>query len=151
MAGDSDRDLEALLAEIIQYHDEHGELPRLEAISPQHPDIADQLLAAAQQYLALDSSLDDGAQSDDTGAPPVIAGFQTIEKIGTGGMGEVYKLRDLTLDRIVAGKIIRRRPGNRAGADFKREAQSLALFSDPHIVRIFEYRMDADPGVIIME
>jgi hypothetical protein len=36
-------------------------------------------------------------------------------------------------------------------SDFLREAKSLALFSDPRIVQIFEFRADATPPVIIME
>ncbi len=67
-------------------------------------------------------------------------------------MGEVFKLRDLTLDRIVAGKVIRRDPRAPAGVgEFLREARSMALFADRRIVRIFEFRPDADPPVIIME
>ena len=85
---------------------------------------------------------------------PSIDGFRTIERLGSGGMGEVYKLQDLQLDRIVAGKIIRRdHLGSFAGkaSDFLREAKSLALFSDPRIVQVFECRLENDPAVIIME
>ena len=141
-------DDETRLADVIRHHEEHGELP---------PDLAADLLAAAQRYLAVSAALDSG--SFDAGAPanvfgptglPVIEGFRTIERIGVGGMGEVYKLEDLTLDRIVAAKIIKRGAHATAG-DFLREAKSLALFSDPRIVRIFECRTDLDPAVIIME
>ena len=67
-------------------------------------------------------------------------------------MGEVFKLRDLTLDRIVAGKVIRRDPRAPAGVgEFLREARSMALFADRRIVRIFEFRPESDPPVIIME
>ena len=84
---------------------------------------------------------------------PAFDGFQTIERIGAGGMGEVYKLRDLRLDRIVAAKVIRRDRA-RAGAprlQFLREARALALFSDRRIVQILEFRPEPDPPVIIME
>ncbi len=77
-------------------------------------------------------------------------GFQTIERLGSGGMGEVYKLKDLTLDRIVAGKIVRRDRRLAGVAGFLEEARAMALFSDRRIVRIFEFR-EGDPALIVME
>jgi serine/threonine protein kinase len=148
-------DLEALLAAVVDYHERHGALP---------PDLPPAVAAMAVRYLEVTRLLDDGARATgadvwtsptpESGVLPVIEGFRTIERIGTGGMGEVYKLHDLKLDRVVAGKVIRR---DRAGqlsvamSDFLREAKSLALFSDHRIVQIFEFRLDADPAVIIME
>ena len=67
-------------------------------------------------------------------------------------MGQVFKLQDLKLDRIVAGKVLRSDRSLAAPLrDFLREARSLALFKDRRIVQIFEFRADADPPVIIME
>ncbi len=85
---------------------------------------------------------------------PLFDGFQTIERIGAGGMGEVFKLKDLRLDRIVAAKVVRaegaaRRTSGMEG--FLREARALALFSDRRIVQVFDFRPDASPPVIIME
>jgi hypothetical protein len=67
-------------------------------------------------------------------------------------MGEVYKLRDLKLDRIVAAKVLRgdRRVATGFG-EFLTEARALALFSDPRIVQIHEFREQATPPVLIME
>jgi serine/threonine-protein kinase len=69
-------------------------------------------------------------------------------------MGEVFKLRDLKLDRIVAAKVLRsnRRGGlNRGINSFLHEARALALFTDRRIVQIYECRVDREPAVIIME
>jgi len=91
----------------------------------------------------------DVTQVDDL---PTFPGFRTIERIGGGGMGEVFKLQDIALGRVVAAK--RLRPHARvpdAYADTLREARYLALFDDPRYVRIYEYRADADPPFIVME
>jgi len=146
-------DFEARLAQAIDHHERHGVLPA--GLSPS-------LQAVAAEYLAVTRLLDDGLPAGGAAGPPdagpaslpVIDGFRTIERLGAGGMGEVYKLQDLQLDRIVAAKIIRRDRVGRLSAsamDFLREAKSLALFSDSRIVQVFECRLDADPAVIIME
>ena len=83
---------------------------------------------------------------------PHFDGFRTIERLGRGGMGEVFKLHDLKLDRVVAAKIIRRdRSAVRGLREFLGEARTLALFQDRRVVQIHEFREDADPPVIIME
>src|SRR6187397_1543691 len=164
-------DVEDLLAEIIRYHEAHGELPaasEIAAMAGGDPNLASRLVEAAHRYLSISASLDTGAididslpggrpdppgQSVPGDALPAFEGFRTIERIGTGGMGDIYKLQDLTLDRTVAAKVIRRQGGGlkATAAEFLREAKSLALFSDPRIVRIFECRTETEPAVIIME
>lgn len=159
-------ELEALLAQAVEHHVRHGELPPLDALTAGRPDLVVPLRALVQQYLEITRALDDGP-----GGPPptghgvsgigiaaatlpAIEGFRTIERIGAGGMGAVYKLHDLRLNRTVAGKVLRTGVTGRGGASpaaFFREARSLALFSDPRIVQVFEVRADADPPVIIME
>jgi serine/threonine protein kinase len=153
MTEDRDRDLEALLAQAIAHHERVGELP---------PDLPPAVAVLAARYLDLTMLMDEGGPGGPTDATidphatgfPSIAGFRTIERLGAGGMGEVYKLQDLQLDRLVAGKIIRRdRSGHipTGAREFLREAKSLALFSDHRIVQVFECRLDADPPVILME
>ncbi|HTA29314.1 MAG TPA: protein kinase, partial [Candidatus Cybelea sp.] len=92
----------------------------------------------------------------DTGAQPEGAPFQppSVEEvarlfpqleilgfIGKGGMGAVYKARQLALDRIVALKIL---PPQTAGGPgfierFNREARALAKLSHPNIVAVHEF------------
>jgi len=164
-------DVEDLLAEIIRYHEAHGELPaasEIAAMAGGDPNLASRLVEAAHRYLSISASLDTGAididsllggrpdppgQSVPGDALPAFEGFRTIERIGAGGMGDIYKLQDLTLDRTVAAKVTRRQGGGlkATAAEFLREAKSLALFSDPRIVRIFECRTETEPAVIIME
>ena len=152
-------ELEALLARFVEHHVVQGGHLPLEQLCAGRPDLVPALDALVRRYLLLTGSLDRDpparASPTDADAPlPAFEGFQTIERIGSGGMGDVYKLRDLRLNRIVAAKVIRtdQRTARTAGLDaFLREARALALFSDRRIVQIHEARLDATPPVFIME
>ncbi len=43
------------------------------------------------------------------GSPPVLAGFEILNKVGQGGMGAVFRARQISMDRIVALKILPKR------------------------------------------
>jgi serine/threonine protein kinase len=75
--------------------------------------------------------------------PPLLGTFgryELLEKLGRGGMGVVYKARDPVLGRLVALKMIR--AGVLARAEevqrFRHEAQMVAQFTHPNIVRLYE-------------
>jgi serine/threonine protein kinase len=69
-----------------------------------------------------------------------IAGFQLEELIGEGGMGVVYRARQLDLGRTVALKLIQ--PDLRGDQDFRdrfqRESRLAASIDHPNIVPIFQ-------------
>ena len=65
-------------------------------------------------------------------APSLIADrYQLLDRLGAGGMGEVWKARDTRLDRVVAIK--RLSAGHSAG--FEQEARSIAALNHPQTVR----------------
>ena len=79
--------------------------------------------------------------------------FEVIEKIGEGGMGAIFKARDLRLDRIVALKVFRSPLPNSAKAAeiLLREAKTASALNHPHIVTIYEVFREGDSECIAME
>ncbi len=64
-----------------------------------------------------------------------VAGYEVLGLLGAGGMGKVYKARDLRLNRLVALKCIR---SGHDRARFQSEAQAVARLHHPNLVQIFE-------------
>ncbi len=72
--------------------------------------------------------------------------YDVIEIIGRGGMGAVYKARQLALDRIVAIKLLPLEiSADRDFAErFKREARTMAKMNHPNIVAVFDFGTTAE-------
>jgi serine/threonine-protein kinase len=80
--------------------------------------------------------------------------YRMEQLLGRGGMGAVYRARDMRLDRLVAVKVVRAELlGNpEARRRFKREAQIVAKLQHPSIVSVFDYGTFADGGAyLVME
>ncbi len=69
---------------------------------------------------------------------PELGPHERLERIGGGGMGDVYRARDLVLDREVALKVLRPEAGAEAEMleRFHREARAAARLRHPHIVPV---------------
>ena len=66
----------------------------------------------------------------------VLAGFELMEKVGQGGMGAVFRARQVSMDRIVALKLLPKQLAKdpKYKERFKREARLSAKLSHPNIV-----------------
>jgi tRNA A-37 threonylcarbamoyl transferase component Bud32 len=71
---------------------------------------------------------------------PQIPGYEVLEELGQGGMGIVYKARQIGLKRLVALKMIRadEDAGSAQRARFQAEAEAVAQLRHPNIVQIYE-------------
>jgi WD40 repeat protein len=95
-----------------------------------------------------------------TGFPPAglavgetVTGFEIIEEINRGGMGVIYKARQLGLNRIVALKVISpERLGHAETLNrFHREVQAAARLSHPNIVTVYHTDLSGPRPYLAME
>jgi hypothetical protein len=82
----------------------------------------------------------------------LMGSYRLVEKLGAGGMGEVWRAEHATLARPAAVKIMR---PELLGADssgahgeaqrrFEREAQATAMLSSPHTIDLYDYGVSED-------
>lgn len=79
--------------------------------------------------------------------------YELLEKIGEGGMAEVYKAKCHKLNRYDAVKILKRDYSNDPVVveKFKQEATAVANLSDNNIINIFDVGSQGDINYIVME
>ena len=79
--------------------------------------------------------------------------YRVLEKLGEGGMGEVYKARDTRLDRTVAIKVLP--PDVSSDSDrrarLEREAKTIAGLAHPHVCTLHDIGRDGDALFLVME
>src|SRR5438128_9415589 len=151
--------LEEVLGEYMQCLD-RGEAVDREQLLDRHPDLADELrsyFAGSDEVERLHRQGGGGPTTDflscaRAGPGPAEAGrsaegrarrvgdYELLEQIGEGGMGIIYKARQLSLQRLVALKMIRtdRLASPADVLRFHSEAEAVASLDHPHIVPVYE-------------
>lgn len=79
--------------------------------------------------------------------------YRLVEKLGQGGMAQVYKAYQPDLDRYVAIKVLHPHltSDEEFAARFRREARAIAALEHPHSVRVYDFDTDHDLAFIVME
>ncbi|MBA3872049.1 MAG: serine/threonine protein kinase, partial [Anaerolineae bacterium] len=84
-----------------------------------------------------------------------IGKYEVIERLGRGGMAEVYRAYQGTLDRYVAIKVLHAFLADdpEFKSRFEREAQNIAKLKHPNIVQVydFDYDVEAESYYMVME
>ena len=86
-------------------------------------------------------------------AGQLLGHYRVLEKIGSGGMGEVFRARDERLGRDVALKLIR--PASNNNPDhlrrFEQEARAAAALNHPNILAIYDVGFEGTVPYIVSE
>src|SRR6516162_11470997 len=156
----ADDPLDAIIADYLEQV-EAGNVPDRESLLAEHPELAERLRAFFADYDRLDRQaaelrLSAGANrtADAVAASRQLAGarsaelhrvryfgdYELLEVIARGGMGVVYKARQVSLNRLVALKMILKGElaTPRDVARFRAEAEAAANLNHPQIVPIYE-------------
>ncbi len=81
--------------------------------------------------------------------------YQLIDKLGAGGMGEIFKAQDTRLNRFVAIKVLTNTGGGGGESERRRrfiqEAQAASALNHPNIITIHDIVTDGDTDYMVME
>ncbi len=79
--------------------------------------------------------------------------YEIIDKVGSGGMADVYKAMDHRLNRFVAVKVLKQEYSSdtKFVTKFRAEAQSVAGLSHPNVVGVYDVGEDSELYYIVME
>jgi serine/threonine-protein kinase len=83
----------------------------------------------------------------------LVGPYVLMERIGTGGMGEVFKAHHRRLCRLAAVKVVsgERLARTNAAQRFLREAEAAARLSHPNIVAVYDFGIEGEKHYLAME
>jgi serine/threonine protein kinase len=145
---DENRELDTVLAAYLEAA-AAGLAPDREELIRTHPHLADDLrrffvgedaIEAIAAPLRSEGGHADASDPSSAASWPHIPGYEILGELGRGGMGVVYKARQLSLNRVVALKMILSgaHAAPAARARFVSEAQAVARLQHPNIVPVHE-------------
>lgn len=93
----------------------------------------------------------DASESEDLVGTTIAGRFEILERIGTGGMGTIYRASQPALRREVALKILRRELSSDPDTvtRFHREAKAMSVLAHPNTVRVFDFGQ-TDDGLLFI-
>lgn len=137
--------LALVLDEYMSELESTGLPPDVERLAVEHPDLAEELRSYAdslqvlhQMTTGLRSESAQPQASAETGRAKRLGDYEIIREVGRGGMGVVYEARQLSLNRLVALKVLpfAAMLDERQIARFRTEAQAAAQLHHPNIVPV---------------
>jgi serine/threonine protein kinase/Tol biopolymer transport system component len=156
----TDRELRAEVESLLAAHHGAGAFAERAAIhalasSPMPP--VESIVASADAAFGPDHRIDP-SQSDESpqarfSTGSLLGHYEVLSSIGKGGMGEVFRARDIDLGRDVAIKVLPQAFGADADrlARFEREARLLASLNHPHIATLYGLERSGDTRFLVME
>jgi WD40 repeat protein/predicted Ser/Thr protein kinase len=87
----------------------------------------------------------------DEPALPRVPGYEVLGELGRGGMGVVYKARQLALNRLVALKMIRADGDPEHQRRLRAEAEVVARLRHPNVVQVYDYALGQSRPYLALE
>ncbi len=150
LEGQRARRVEEFLERFIEQHVLHGVTPDPADLCRESPELLGPLCEQIRKYEGLSRAL---APPEDLEPGQRLLHYRIIEKLGEGGMGQVYAAEDEKLGRRVALKLL---PPEMAGdrerlERFGREAHVVAALDHPNIVTLYSVEESGDLHFLVME
>ncbi|WP_422931466.1 serine/threonine-protein kinase PknK [Singulisphaera sp. PoT] len=167
LASDPDGLLDLIYHEVV-LREERGESPALSEFQSRFPGFATPLEDLFMIHGAIEQgSLEESSSSlsrprsvggrepvelqlDSFSGYPTLEGYEIVGVLGSGGMGVVYKARDLRREVMVAIKTMKQVDVTSV-ARFKQEFRGLLDVSHPNLVSLYELLFDGREWFIVME